>query len=64
MAAQVLRLPDVKQRVCLSRSSIYLAISKGTFPSPIPLGIRSVGWLESDVERWIQERAMEKRPSK
>jgi prophage regulatory protein len=40
----------------LSRSSIYLNISKGTFPKPIHLGARSVGWLESDIDNWIDAR--------
>jgi prophage regulatory protein len=55
-ATSVLRLPSVKSRVALCRSSIYAAIKKGTFPAPIKLGERAVGWLESDVNRWLAER--------
>ena len=54
--ASVLRLPTVKSRVALGRSSIYAAIKKGTFPAPIKLGERAVGWLESDVNIWLAER--------
>jgi len=25
----------------------------GAFPKPVPLGLRAVGWLESDVSEWI-----------
>jgi len=56
MANTILRLPNVKNRTGLSRSSIYLRISKGEFPSSISLGGRAVGWLESDIESWLQDR--------
>ena len=52
----VLRLPQVKLRVGLSRSSIYAAIASGAFPAPISLGTRAVGWLESDISAWLDKR--------
>lgn len=51
-----LRLKDVMARTGLSRSSIYLGISKGTFPPNISLGARSVGWIDSEIDAWIQAR--------
>lgn len=51
----IIRLPIVKARTGLSRSSIYLKISKGTFPKQIHIGIRAVGWLESDINDFIQK---------
>jgi prophage regulatory protein len=56
MAEQIIRLPDVKARTGLSRSSIYAAISRGEFPSPLSLGARAVGWRLSDIEHWIDSR--------
>ncbi len=56
MANSILRLPDVKARTGLSRSTIYLRISEGAFPAPISLGDRAVGWLEGEVNQWIDER--------
>lgn len=53
MADTVLRLPDVKRRTGLSRSTIYLRISKNDFPKPISLGGRAVGWIEADIDSWI-----------
>ncbi|MDQ2946669.1 MAG: AlpA family phage regulatory protein [Acidobacteriota bacterium] len=52
----MLRLPAVQQRVGLSRSSIYLAVQNRTFPAPIKLGARSVGWLSSSVNGWLSDR--------
>lgn len=51
-----LRLSDVKERTGLSRSTIYLSISKGSFPQNVNLGPRCVGWLESEIDAWIQAR--------
>lgn len=51
-----LRLSDVIARTGLSRSSIYQKISEGNFPPNINLGSRSVGWLESEIDAWIQDR--------
>lgn len=33
----------------------YKLISEGQFPEPIKLG-RSFRWLQSEVEKWVQER--------
>jgi len=53
---KVLRLPAVKCRVGLGKSSIYAGIKKGTFVAPIKLGPRASGWLESDIDTWLAER--------
>lgn len=54
----ILRLPQVKGRTGLSRSTIYLRISRGTFPKPITLGedARAIGFLESEIEAWIAQQ--------
>lgn len=51
-----LRLSDVKERTGLSRSTIYLGISQGRFPQNVNIGPRCVGWLESEIDTWIQDR--------
>lgn len=56
-----LRLADVMARTGLSRSSIYQSISEGKFPQNINLGARSVGWLESEIDAWMQSR-IDQRP--
>jgi prophage regulatory protein len=52
----ILRLPAVKQSTGLSRSTIYLRVAEGTFPRPVSLGGRSVGWVESEIQEWLQRR--------
>lgn len=56
MRHTVLRLPAVKASTGLSRSSIYLRIAQGTFPKPMSLGARAVGWLEAEIQDWLQRR--------
>lgn len=52
----IIRLPQVKLRTGLSRSTIYALIKAGQFKAPIALGARAVGWLESDVSEFIENR--------
>ena len=52
----ILRKKQVEQRTGLCSSSIYNFIAIGTFPKPIPLGVRSVGWLEHEINEWLLER--------
>lgn len=54
----VLRLPTVIQMVGLSRSSIYLLIQRNEFPKPLQLSVRAVGWRLSDIEAWLESRAV------
>jgi len=49
----ILRRNQVEDRTGLSRSTIYLRIQEGTFPRPISLGARAVGWLEHEIEAWL-----------
>jgi len=53
MTNSILRLPAVKARTGLSRSTIYLRVGQGTFPMPISLGARAVGWIEREIEEYV-----------
>lgn len=56
MTRRILRRPEVEKMTGLARSTIYNRIDQGTFPKPIPLGGRLVGWLENDIKSWIDAR--------
>ena len=56
MTHTILRLPAVKARTGLSRSTIYLRVAEGTFPKPVSLGGRAVGWVEDEIQSWLAER--------
>ncbi|MEZ8197430.1 helix-turn-helix transcriptional regulator [Vibrio splendidus] len=59
MSHIIIRLPEVMRRTGLSRSTIYLHMSKGHFPKSVSLGERAIGWVETDVEQWLDERITE-----
>ncbi len=57
---RILRRPAVEATTGLSRSTIYHHMQAGTFPKPIKLGAKAVGWLESEVVAWIKDRTDER----
>lgn len=56
----LLRLPEVKARTGLSRSSIYLRIASREFPCPVKLGARASAWDSSEIDAWIAARIAER----
>jgi len=60
---RILRRRQVEALTGLKRSTIYEHMSVGTFPKPIRLGLRSVGWLAHEVEGWIAARIADSRPT-
>ena len=59
----LLRMRQVRLRTGLSRSTIYLKMQNGEFPTQVSLGPRAVGWLEAEVDRWIASRIERSRGS-
>lgn len=60
---RILRLPEVIARTGLSRSTIYAMVRSNTLPAPARLGARSVGWIEGEIEAWIDSRIEASRKS-
>lgn len=52
-ADRLLRFPEVHIRTGLSDSTMRRREAKGTFPLRVQMGIKMVGWYESDVGEWI-----------
>ena len=59
MTCSILRLPEVMKITGLSRSSIYAMMNdeKNPFPKQKKLGLRAVGWLETDIHEWVLSRS-------
>lgn len=51
-----LRIRQVTARTGLSRATIYNMMDKGTFPMKTALGVRAVGWLDSEIVNWMAGR--------
>lgn len=56
MSDRFVRIQEVLQRVSKSRSTIWRDEREGRFPRRVQIGKNSVAWLESDIDRYIQER--------
>jgi prophage regulatory protein len=57
---RILRLSEVKHRTGFGTSTIYLKMSRGEFPRQVPLGDAAVGWVESEVQAFLQRRIDER----
>lgn len=57
---RIIRLKEVIDSTGLARSTIYKYIGEGTFPKPVSLGDRCVGWVDSEVHDWILARIEER----
>jgi len=55
-ALTIIRRKQVEARTGLSRSTIYNRVSEGTFPAPVNLGVRAVGWIEGEISAWLADR--------
>ena len=53
---QIIRLPQVCSVTGLRRSMIYQLEADQGFPKRIKIGIRAVGWIESEVQAWVAQR--------
>lgn len=69
-ALTILRRKQVEARTGLSRSGIYARMTPNpkrpgdydpTFPKPISVGAKAVGWIEAEVEAWIAARVQKSR---
>jgi prophage regulatory protein len=59
---RIIKLPELKNQTGKSRSSIYDTLNPKSprydesFPKPIRVGLRSIGWIEAEVQAWIETR--------
>ena len=60
---KILRIHQVIEKVGLSRATIYRLMAQNLCPKSIRLGIKAVGWIESEIEMWITERQIDRVPS-
>ncbi|TCJ97962.1 AlpA family transcriptional regulator [Volucribacter psittacicida] len=51
-----IRLNEVIERTGLSKATIYNYMKQNKFPKSIPLYAKSVAWLESEIDNWINNK--------
>ena len=52
MTIQFLSVEDILSMVTFSDSTLWRKVKAGTFPQPVRLSKRRVGWREKDVLKW------------
>ena len=64
-APTIIRRKQVEARTGLSRSSIYAKMRQNpkrpgdydpTFPTPISVGAKAVGWIEAEIDAWLADQ--------
>jgi len=53
---KILRLPQVCEVTGLCRSMIYQLEADLRFPQRVKIGVRAVGWLDKEVNAWLDRR--------
>ncbi len=48
-----IKLPEVLTICSMSKTSVYAAIKRGEFPSPVKLGDSSV-WVKGEILGWVE----------
>ena len=58
--ALLIRLPEVRQKVGMSKSQIYKLIAQDKFPKPLKVSHRISCWVAAEVDEWVQELIAER----
>ncbi|MDC9583278.1 AlpA family transcriptional regulator [Xenorhabdus sp. PR6a] len=57
----LIRLPEVQRRTGYSKAWIYKLIEEDKFPKQVKIGTRSIAFVESEIDNWIDQRIAESR---
>ncbi|MCP9268911.1 MULTISPECIES: helix-turn-helix transcriptional regulator [Xenorhabdus] len=57
----LIRLPEVQRRTGYSKAWIYRLIKEDKFPKQVKIGPRSVAFVESEIDGWVDQRIAESR---
>ena len=66
----IIRRTQLEKKLGLSRSTIYAKLRRNpnrpgdydpSFPRPVSIGTKAVGWIESEVEAWLADQIQKSR---
>jgi len=61
--SRIVRMKVLLQRLGVGRATVYRWLSQDTtFPKPVPIGPNTIGWVESELDAWLQNRIRASRP--
>lgn len=61
MSQSFIRLSEVQRRTGYSKAWIYRLLKEQRFPQSVKIGSRSIAFVESEVDDWINQRIAESR---
>lgn len=61
MSQSFIRLSEVQRRTGYSKAWIYRLIKEQRFPQSVKIGSRSIAFIESEIDEWINQRIAESR---
>jgi len=61
---RILRKPEVSAKTGLSTVTIWRAVRAGTFPQPLQLTPKSVGWYEHEIDAYLETLPRVSAPAK
>lgn len=56
MAATLIRPREAMRRCGIGRSTMWKMIKDGDFPKPVRITRRTVGFVEAEINDWVQQR--------
>jgi len=58
---RILSLNDLRERgILYSRVHIGRLVKAGRFPAPIKVGQNRIGWIESEIDEWLNAKVAER----
>lgn len=60
-ALRIIQRKEVQERTTLSKSALYLKIKEGSFPRPVKLSKRRVGWISEEIAEWLTQQIEQSR---
>ena len=56
-AKMIMRMTDVCSELGVSRASVYRLLESESFPKPLKLGKRAIGWERDHIQQWVKSRS-------
>ncbi|AWC81893.1 helix-turn-helix transcriptional regulator [Serratia marcescens] len=61
MSQSLIRFAEVQKRTGYSKAWLYRLMSQQRFTAAIKIGARSIAFIESEIDEWINQRIAESR---
>lgn len=57
---RIIRKPELFSKIGLADATIWRMEKAGRFPKRIKLGGNSVGWFETEINKWLEAKAAQR----